>query len=300
MSMDSANAASAASQKKNSSLAWRIVSALILIPLILGLAWWSYWSVVALVLLATVVALREYAAMLEHSDYRPSTGLCVGVGLALVLGFALRPLVSTLDTLALAMTAAVVACLVYEVLRYDGSPRLASWGLQFAGAVYFSWLASHFILLRGLQTPLQPAPLGFLSIPPGAAWIVLVLAITWLQDSVAYFVGRALGRTRMTPLLSPKKTWEGAAGGLVAAVLGAVLAAWLLGLPISPLSAALIGLIGGIVGPFGDLAVSMIKRQVHTKDSGSIIPGHGGVLDRADSLIFVGAVTYYLIPLFLA
>lgn len=295
--MDSANAASAASQKKNSSLPARILSAAVLIPLILGMVWWGTWSVATLVAIATVIALREYDAMLSHAGYQPRAGLAVALGLVIVGAFTLRPLFPAFDLVGLAVTLAVCGYFGSEVLRYDGSPRLASWGLSFAGTLYFSWLTSHFILLRGLDVPLRPSPLSMIEIPPGAAWIFMVLAITWLQDTAAYFVGRALGRHKMAPLLSPKKTWEGFAGGLATAVAAGALATYLQGLPITIWDGALIGLLGGLIGPLGDLSVSMIKRQVDMKDSGSLIPGHGGILDRADSLLFVGAATYYLIPL---
>jgi phosphatidate cytidylyltransferase len=126
------------------------------------------------------------------------------------------------------------------------------------------------------------------------AWIILALAVTWLQDTVAYFVGKAYGRTVMAPLLSPKKTWEGAAAGFLASLLTAPLFTLLLGLPISLAGAALIGAAAGIIGPLGDLVESLIKRQIGIKDSGTLIPGHGGLLDRIDSMLFIGPLVYYL------
>jgi phosphatidate cytidylyltransferase len=101
----------------------------------------------------------------------------------------------------------------------------------------------------------------------------------------------------MTPYLSPKKSWEGAAGGFVASVLVALLAVPLLGLPLSYPAAALLGIAGGIAGQLGDLAESLIKRQIGTKDIGHLIPGHGGLFDRLDSMLFTAPVLYYLILL---
>jgi phosphatidate cytidylyltransferase len=97
----------------------------------------------------------------------------------------------------------------------------------------------------------------------------------------------------MAPLLSPKKTWEGFAGGMLASIIAALAAVPLLGLPIGYLGAGLIGAVAAIAGPLGDLGESLIKRQIGVKDSGQLIPGHGGVLDRMDSLLFVGPVIYY-------
>lgn len=102
----------------------------------------------------------------------------------------------------------------------------------------------------------------------------------------------------MAPILSPKKSWEGFAGGMVAAIATALFCVPLLGLPITLLEAAILGVIAGIFGPLGDLAESLIKRQVGVKDSGYIIPGHGGILDRIDSILFTGPVVYYMIVLF--
>jgi phosphatidate cytidylyltransferase len=155
-------------------------------------------------------------------------------------------------------------------------------------------------LLRAIDTPLNPGGwLSFLRLEPGAAWIVFVLAITFLSDTAAYFTGRLLGQHPMAPYISPKKSWEGAIGGLVFATLTGLLLVYLLGLPIPLWIGALLGCIGSIAGQAGDLAESLIKRQVDIKDSGRIIPGHGGILDRIDSLLFTAPVLYYMIMIFL-
>src|SRR6185436_8857704 len=108
------------------------------------------------------------------------------------------------------------------------------------------------------------------------------------------------GRHKMAPTLSPKKTWEGAAGGLIGAVVASLVCIPLLGLPLGPGAGLVLGIVGGVVGPLGDLAESLIKRQVGLKDAGNLIPGHGGILDRADSLLFTIPILYYLIRLFAA
>jgi phosphatidate cytidylyltransferase len=295
--MDSANAASAVSPTNNSSLASRVISALVLLPVIALLVWWSIWPVVIAVVAATLIGLLELYGAFAAGGYRPRTGLGVSIGLALVLAVALRPIVS-FDLLPLALTGAILASLIAELLRRNQSATLPDWALTLAGALYVGWLLSHFIMLRALTQPLLPAPLTPLGIEPGAAWVYLTLAITFLQDTTAYFVGRGLGRHKLAPALSPKKTWEGAAGGMVGAVIGSLAGLLLLGLPIGLGAGVALGVVGGIVGPLGDLAESLIKRQVGLKDAGNIIPGHGGVLDRADSLLFTAPALYYLILLF--
>jgi len=130
-------------------------------------------------------------------------------------------------------------------------------------------------------------------LPQGERWLLLTLIGTWLADSGAYFVGSKFGRHKLTPTLSPKKSWEGLLGGVICGpVINAGVAA-AFGLP--PLAGAVLGLIGATIGTLGDLSISMIKRQVGAKDSGQLIPGHGGALDRLDSLLFSVIVGYYYI-----
>jgi phosphatidate cytidylyltransferase len=134
--------------------------------------------------------------------------------------------------------------------------------------------------------------------PEGLWWLLFGLLITWTNDTAAYFVGVTIGRHKLWPRLSPKKTWEGTIGGWVAAtLLGGMLALWL------PLSKSLVygaglGALCGVLALFGDLAISMVKRQVGVKDSGKLFPGHGGMLDRIDSVLFVLPFLYQALSLF--
>jgi phosphatidate cytidylyltransferase len=195
------------------------------------------------------------------------------------------------------VTGAVIVSLVAALPYHGRNGALGAWALTLGGALYLGLLASHIVLVRLVDTPLRPSLLANLGIAPGAAWLYLICAATWLQDTLAYFAGKSWGRTRMAATLSPKKTWEGAAGGMLGAVIGAVVVAVLCGLPVGIGGAALLGVVAGVVGPLGDLAESMIKRQAGLKDVGSLIPGHGGMLDRVDSFLFTTPVLYYLILL---
>lgn len=292
--MDSANAASAVSPPNKGSLTQRVLSALVLLPLVLILVWWSIWSVVVVVLAATVVGLLELYGAFAQGRHRPRVAVGLATALGLGLAVTLRQ-IGPFDPLPLVLTLSILVSLIVELARRADESTLSDWALTLAGALYIGWLFSHFIMLRGLVTPLQASLLTPLGLAPGAAWVYMVLAITWLQDTAAYFVGRSWGSHKMAPILSPKKTWEGAVGGLLGSVIGAVISVPLFGLPITLATAALLGLVGGIVGPLGDLAESLIKRQVGLKDVGHLIPGHGGILDRTDSLLFTGPVLFYLI-----
>ncbi|MFQ5559274.1 MAG: phosphatidate cytidylyltransferase [Nitrospinota bacterium] len=144
------------------------------------------------------------------------------------------------------------------------------------GLIYVAPLLSHFLLLRSLEN--------------GSGAVFFVLMTVWMSDSVAYYTGKNFGTRRLAPTVSPGKTMEGAAGGLVGGVTGAVLASLICFPELTPLKAALAGGVVGATGQVGDLAESLIKREWGVKDSGTIIPGHGGLLDRLDSLFFAGPV----------
>lgn len=294
--MDSANAASAVSQRKPSSLRQRVLSAAVLVPLVVSVVWWSVWSLAAALAAATVLAVRELYAAFAHGGYRAQQRAGVALALAPVLAAALQ-LITGAPTILPAVIFVIMASLVATLGRHAEEGAVAGWALTVAGALYIGGLLSHAVLLRALDTPLRPGLFATLGLAPGAAWVFLVLMVTWGQDILAYFVGKYAGRTKMAPGLSPKKTWEGAAGGMLGAIGGGALAVALFGLPVSVWAGALLGVAGGVIGPLGDLSESFIKRQVGVKDAGSLIPGHGGVLDRIDSLIFTAPVLYYLILL---
>ena len=169
------------------------------------------------------------------------------------------------------------------VLTYPRSSSTGALGLA-AGTLYVGWTLSHLVLLRAA------GPLGF--------WrTLLVFGGVWGTDVLAYAVGSLFGRHKLKPSLSPGKSVEGAAGGL----LGGLLAAWLVGIPLGlPVGLRLgLGLALGVLGQVGDLAESALKRHAGVKDSGSLLPGHGGILDRFDSSLFAAPVVYYLLALWL-
>ena len=156
--------------------------------------------------------------------------------------------------------------------------------------LYFGWIGGYLISIREL--------------PEGMWWVLLALPSVWLADSGAYFIGRAIGKHRLSPRLSPKKTWEGYFGGVLVGVLGTAGLAYLWGFwtgpesAITPLSGAILGLVLGVITTLGDLGESMFKRQAGVKDSGNLLPGHGGAFDRIDSWLWAGVLGYYVIVWF--
>lgn len=151
------------------------------------------------------------------------------------------------------------------------------------GIVYIGFLTSHLVLIRGLTD--------------GAAWLVILSAITAGSDSGAYYCGRAFGKKKLCPNVSPKKTVEGAIGGLVVGLAFSAIFAWLLLPAVNWFFLLFISSLLTGVGILGDLTESVMKRGTDTKDSGRILAGHGGILDRMDSLLFAGPLLYYLLVL---
>ncbi|MEI7644453.1 MAG: phosphatidate cytidylyltransferase [Chloroflexales bacterium] len=293
--MDGANAASADSPSRASSLALRVASVSVLIPIVIAAAW-RPWSTAILVGFCVALAIFEFDGIMRQGGYTPRLWVGLLIGLTICAAAAVGP-VAPFDLSGAIIGLSIIASLAYELIPGDRKGSIESWALTFGGAYYVGGLLNYFILIGQLATPLRSGWLATLHIPPGTSWILLVLTVTWLQDTAAYFVGRAIGRHQMAPILSPKKSWEGAAGGFVASVISAALAVAVLGLPISAAAAAMIGAAAGVVGPLGDLVESLIKRQIGIKDSGRLIPGHGGILDRIDSLLFTAPVIYYLVLL---
>jgi len=126
---------------------------------------------------------------------------------------------------------------------------------------------------------------------PTGAWVLLTMVLAWGSDTSAYFVGRKFGKTKLAPRISPKKTLEGSAGGLAASVVGAVIMSFFLP-GLGPIDAIALGILAGAAGQAGDLLMSVLKRSSGVKDSGGILPGHGGILDRADALAFTAPATW--------
>src|SRR5262249_48875272 len=147
--------ASAGSRANKSSLASRVASAMVLLPLIIFLVWWSSWSVAVAVAIATVIGLLELYGAFAAGGYQPRAGLGLGIALALVASVALRPFLA-FDMLPLVLTGAIVASLITELSRHQHAGALPAWALTLAGALYIGWLLSHFVLLRELTTDLNP------------------------------------------------------------------------------------------------------------------------------------------------
>lgn len=264
----------------------RTLSAVVLIPLVAAVTYAGGWVLAGVVLLVAVRATYELFSLMSAAGDRPAL---VASGLVTALLLAIARL-GQLDLLGLVLAAAVMGTLIWQLLRSPEGHPTQSWALTLAGALWLGWLGSHFVLLRDLSPPFGWGT--------GTRWLVLAFLVTWINDSAAYFVGKAIGRHPCCPYLSPKKTWEGTLGGWLGGIAAtALLGYWLVDLPW--LHGLALGALVATVAPFGDLAKSMVKRQMKVKDFSALIPGHGGMFDRIDSLLFVTPVVYYYATLVL-
>jgi len=235
-----------------------------------------------LVSLVVLLGLREFYILMKVKGYRPFEAL--GYFSALAINFyAWHQNVAV----PLILTASLLAIMVRELWRRDMSHSLVHMAVTVFGIMYIGWLGSHLVMLRQL-----PAAQGAPDVI-GARMVFFAALVTWATDTGAYLAGIALGRHALAPRISPKKTREGAVGGLVGATLVGWLSARGFAAFITPQAGALLGLAAGVVGQLGDLVESLIKRDAGTKDTAELIPGHGGVLDRFDSLLFTVPVLYY-------
>lgn len=292
MIMPNATDATAGSANQPNPVWQRVITVIPLLPIVVGALWWDILSVAIIVAVTSCYGLYELYRSLHQSGYDPYRRYSYMFGMS-VVGASYIQVAYDIPLLTAVIALGVIGSLITAVFTAsDNQHALPSWALSLVAVLYIPFLLSHLILLRSVTTPLHD---GVVTpwITPGFAWIVFTLATTWLGDTFAYFVGRSLGRTPLAPHISPKKTREGSVGGLIGAALTGLGCVYLLGLPLTPLQGALLGGIAGIVGPLGDLAESQIKRQIGVKDVGSLLPGHGGILDRIDSILFMVPIVYY-------
>jgi len=263
----------------------RVIVSLILLPVGLALIVIGGWAFASLVALILALAAWEFGRLFRTGGLAPAMVLLVAGTLAMAIGRA----VDGFSSASWLVSLFIFLTMTYHLVDYErGRDQAATdFSVTLAGVFYIGWLGAYLISVRNL--------------PDGMWWLLIILPVVWLADSAAYLVGSRIGRHKMTKRLSPKKSWEGYIGGVAAGVLGGAVLASLIqayAIPNGSITwprGALLGLALAVLTTLGDLGESMIKRQVGMKDSGNLLPGHGGAFDRIDSWLWAGAIGYYMI-----
>lgn len=277
----------------------RIITALLLIPLPVAAIWFGEPWFTSLVAIFGVLAAFEFYRLSSSTRVTPVTYL--GLVFTLIFIISYNPdLLSHIETSIditlispLILITAMALTFTWILIRRKKEGAIASWAWTIGGVLYVGWLLGHIVSLRGLVD--------------GRSWVFFILVTIVASDTLSFFIGRAIGSHKLAPQVSPNKTWEGA----IAGVIGAVVFSLLFTPPelfslTNPLrihglsygEAILAGALSSIFGQIGDLAESLLKRNAKVKDSGKLLPGHGGILDRLDSIIFAGVVVYYFAVLY--
>ena len=263
----------------------RLLTAIVLLPVVLALVWIPQLEIafVAFIALLVAIGLSEFFAIAYAKKIATQHGAAVFFGVLMVIAAHHSP--ALLDA---TLVLGVIVAAWIQVLRSQVS--LTALSVTLWGLFYVGWMPAHFVMLHAYGQGL------------GAGLVTFLIVIIALSDTGAYFVGRTFGKHKLAATISPKKTWEGAIGGVVVALLGAM-AAWYIDAHAvdAPLPGwalwqyALTGVLLAVAGQIGDLVESMVKRDAGVKDSGNLLPGHGGILDRCDGYLFAGPMLYYLL-----
>jgi phosphatidate cytidylyltransferase len=270
-------------KEQNRNLALRVVSAIVLFPTLVAITWQGGLAFAALCGLASAIAAYELVSMLAR------------VGKAEIFSIAVAGLLPLAPWWTRAHAGGtypewMVVALGFAALVVLASTLLRNSDLALAPA------RSSASALAWLYCGLLVGSVVAIRMRFGFGWVILTFVVTWLNDTFAYFAGRFFGKHKMIPSISPKKTWEGFAGGALGSIVAGMIllamfpAGWLPGLTVA--GCVTLGAVAAVLGPLGDLVESMLKRASNVKDSGKLIPGHGGMLDRIDALLFVAPWIY--------
>jgi phosphatidate cytidylyltransferase len=261
----------------NKNLLIRIASAVVLAPLLIVAILWPRPEPMAIAIhVAVAVGLVEFFWITLRGDpiWMRIVGVALGLAISLTMVWCPRP-----DAVAGGLIIVTLVAAIVHLVSFGDLPTAASRaGLMLFGVLYVAVMLTLLVLLKKL--------------PEGHDWIFLILTVTWFSDTGAYATGRLLGRHKLYRAISPGKSVEGAIGGLCFSVCAAVLAKLWYMPQLEWVDAVIIAVIGGAMGQVGDLVESMVKRGYEVKDSGWIIPGHGGLLDRIDAVLFSTPFVY--------
>jgi phosphatidate cytidylyltransferase len=265
----------------------RVVVAVVAAPLILWACWRGGIYFLTFIAAIIVLGLWEFYALAGKKAAQPNRGLGIVAGLGLAAQIYFRGS----SELWLTIGIFAVLLILVELFRNKGSALLNA-GATLLGLIYVAGCWSFLLLIREL--PREYAQISYAS---AGTWLVMMIATVWVCDTAAYHVGLTFGRHKLFERVSPKKTWEGAVGGLVFGVLMAAVSHYWFVRELRLVDCLVIGALVGTIGQMSDLAESLFKRDAGVKDSSTLIPGHGGVLDRFDSEMLLAPLVYFYLLL---
>jgi phosphatidate cytidylyltransferase len=262
----------------------RVITALWAVPLVLVAVWFSKPEY-QFPFLTVVTAI---AGLLGVYEFYKITGVLKNPPLT-ILGylwtvlFIFQPHSNYIHSLPVLVSGGLVVSLTMLIFLPQKEGLFNQWAWMMGGTFYVGWMLGLLVNLRLLSH--------------GRDWVYLLLVATFVSDTLAYFIGKAFGRHKMAPAISPGKTWEGAVAGVFGGIVISILFTRYtpLQLPLTIGESIVLGSFISLFGQIGDLAESLLKRNTGVKDSGTLMPGHGGLLDRIDSILFAGAVVYFFV-----
>ncbi|MDH4226175.1 MAG: phosphatidate cytidylyltransferase [Deltaproteobacteria bacterium] len=259
----------------------RLISGIILIPIVVAIILYApFWVIAALAALLIAGAVKELMHINEKMGYSGSAALAIVFSASI-------PFIFLYAGLADALRASVAYVFIYfltGIYARKDFKASANWVMsKILALLYIAVPVAHIVPLTGLEN--------------GRLWFLFSLVLVWSNDTFAYFTGKAIGKHKLAPVLSPGKSIEGLVGGLLGGVIASLCMNYFLGLGLYHYEVALLTLGLGVVSVYGDLFESLLKRASGVKDSGNLIPGHGGLLDRIDSMVFVVPALYYYLEL---
>ncbi|OGC07354.1 hypothetical protein A2230_09010 [candidate division WOR-1 bacterium RIFOXYA2_FULL_36_21] len=261
----------------------RVLTMLVGIPVIWGCTYFGGFAFLLLVLLLALFSVNEFYNLMMKKEYHPAylVGNIITIFFIVFSYYALKrnwePAHSAI------LTIAATLALISGVFLKREKDTIVDVAVTLLGMIYIGWFFSYFIFIRSLTDH--------------GAYIFFLVLTVWAMDIMAYLIGKKFGRHKLAPAISPQKTWEGAVAGFITCLVAAEIFSGFAG--ISGTHALILGILIGVVAQLSDLVESVIKRDSKVKDSGHMLPGHGGILDRMDSFILTAPIMYYYVVWFI-